>query len=54
LVSLRSAANLLEAALLRIQGPLRSEVEHVLDEVARDPAVVETGGHAVLVARKAA
>lgn len=53
LVSLRSVANLLEAALLRIQEPIRSEVERVLDEVSRDPAVVATGGHAVMVARKA-
>jgi hypothetical protein len=54
LVSLRSIANFLEAALSTIQEPLRSEVEDVLAQVGRDPAVVATGGHAVLVARKLA
>jgi cyclopropane fatty-acyl-phospholipid synthase-like methyltransferase len=53
LVSLRSVANLLEPALARIKEPVRSEMEQVLEEVARNPAVVATGGHAVLVARKA-
>jgi SAM-dependent methyltransferase len=52
LVSLRSVANLLEAALARIQEPVRSEAEDVLEQVSRDPAVVATGGHAVLVARR--
>jgi hypothetical protein len=52
LVSLRSAANLLEAGLARIKEPVRSEADRLLDEVARDPAVVATGGHAVLVARR--
>lgn len=52
LVSLRSIAYFLEAALSRIQEPLRSEVEGVVEQVARDPAVVATGGHAVLVARR--
>lgn len=53
LVSLRSAANLLEGALAGIQEPIRSEVQQVLEEVSRDPAIVATAGHAILVARKA-
>jgi hypothetical protein len=45
---------MLEPALLRIDESLQAEVEQVLDETARHPAVVAIGGHAVLVARKAA
>ena len=52
IVSLQSVANRLEPILGGIQGSVQPEVGRVLDEVARDPAVVATGGHAVLVARK--
>jgi hypothetical protein len=52
LISLRSVANLLEGSLARVAEPLRSEVDDVLERAARDPAVVATGGHAVLIARK--
>jgi S-adenosylmethionine-dependent methyltransferase len=52
LVSLRSIANMLEVQLARLDEPLLAEAEQVLEAVARDPAVVATAGHAVLVARK--
>jgi len=52
LVSLRSTADRLEAALDRLEGSLHDEMEQVLDRVSRDPAVVATAGHAVLVGRK--
>jgi hypothetical protein len=52
LVSLRSVANLLEDKLALVREPVRVEMEGVLDRVSRDPAVVATAGHAVLVARR--
>jgi ubiquinone/menaquinone biosynthesis C-methylase UbiE len=51
-VSLRSVANLLEDKLALVREPVRAEMECVLDRVSRDPAVVATAGHAVLVARR--
>jgi SAM-dependent methyltransferase len=51
-VSLRSIANRLERALARLDGPRRAEVERLMEELGRHPAVLATGGHAVLVARR--
>jgi ubiquinone/menaquinone biosynthesis C-methylase UbiE len=52
IVSLRGLADLREAALASLSDALRSEAEEILDQFARDPAVVAMGGHAVLVVRK--
>jgi SAM-dependent methyltransferase len=52
IVSLRSLAQGQEAVIDRLRPDVRTEVEAVLARVALDPAVVATGGHAVLVTHK--
>jgi S-adenosylmethionine-dependent methyltransferase len=51
-VSLRGLADMREVALATLSDEVRSEAEQVLDQFARDPAVVAMGGHAVMVVRK--
>jgi S-adenosylmethionine-dependent methyltransferase len=52
-VSLRSIASRLEAKVARLPAPVVAEVERLMEDLARDPAVIANGGHAVLVVRKA-
>lgn len=51
-VSLRSLANGIEEALAALTGSVAAEAQRIVAEVAHDPAIVATSGHAVLVARK--
>ena len=51
-VSLRSVASGLESKLSRLQPPVVAEVERLMEELGRDPAVIAHGGHAVVVVRK--
>lgn len=51
-VSLRSVARGLESKLARLQSPIVAELERLMEELGRDPAVIANGGHAVVVARK--
>jgi cyclopropane fatty-acyl-phospholipid synthase-like methyltransferase len=51
-VSLRSIASRLEAKMARLQVSVVAEVEQLMEDLGRDPAVIAAGGHAVLVARK--
>jgi hypothetical protein len=48
-LSLRSIASRLEVELQRLDSQRAAEAEDLLDRLARDPAVVAVGGHAVLV-----
>jgi S-adenosylmethionine-dependent methyltransferase len=52
-VSLRSIANRLESELRRLPQPLALEVDHLIERLGQEPAVVASGGHAVIVARRA-
>ena len=53
LVSLRSIANRLESKLDRLAAPVAAEVDQLIEELGRDPTIIATGGHAVLVGSKA-
>ena len=52
-VSLRSIANRLEARVASLEPTVVAEVEQLIEELSRDPAVIASGGHAIVVLRKA-
>lgn len=51
-ISLRSVANRLESEVTRLPEPLAAELDTLIERLGRDPAVVETGGHAVMVVQR--
>jgi S-adenosylmethionine-dependent methyltransferase len=51
-LSLRSIGDRLERELARLPAQLAAEIDHLIDDLARDPAILATGGHAILVARR--
>jgi len=51
-VSLKSIAHRLEAELARVAAPIRDELDRLAQGLSREPEVLATCGHAVLVARR--